>query len=292
MDVNQLAQILVQRGGYNPTDAANAAKGPRAQELAREFGISQPSQQPSGVTTAPQTTSQPVDINAIARQMQQLQTEAAQPAIKTLEAGRQPLKERYDTLLKSIKERGAYETGQADIVSARELGRRGIPTESTFAGQFQQEKRLPVQTAFGGLEAQTGLSAEEAQNAISSAVAQLQAGGGQNAIQQALQQYQFGEQQRLSSETSAATLAQQVAQAQAEQAFKEKTFQQVTLPESIYGRNKPYFEPKTTTGSEDESAAIQSIFGIKPQTNAFGSPYSLPGQSTQQSNPLDLFWKK
>ena len=251
MDANQLAQILVQRGGYNPTDAANAAKGPRAQELAREFGISQPSQQPTGVTQAPQATPQPVDINAIARQMQQLQTEAAQPAIKTLEAGRQPLKERYDTLLKSIKERGAFETGRADITSARELGRRGIPTESTFAGEFQQEKRLPVQAQFGQLEAQTGLSAEEAQNAISSAIAQLQAGGGQNAIAQALQQYQFGEQQRLSKETSAATLAQQAAQAQSEQAFKEKTFQQVTLPESIYARGKPYYDPKIKIISSD-----------------------------------------
>src|SRR3990167_10596777 len=38
--MNSLAQALVQRGGYNPTDAINASTGPRAAELAREFGVS------------------------------------------------------------------------------------------------------------------------------------------------------------------------------------------------------------------------------------------------------------
>ncbi len=37
--MGQLADILVQRGGYNMTDALNAEKGPRAGELAREFGL-------------------------------------------------------------------------------------------------------------------------------------------------------------------------------------------------------------------------------------------------------------
>lgn len=36
---DDLARVLVERGGYNWTDARNAATGPRAQELAREFGI-------------------------------------------------------------------------------------------------------------------------------------------------------------------------------------------------------------------------------------------------------------
>ncbi|MFA5036128.1 MAG: hypothetical protein WC479_03035 [Candidatus Izemoplasmatales bacterium] len=34
-----LADILVSKGGYNKTDALNAEKGPRAAELAREFGV-------------------------------------------------------------------------------------------------------------------------------------------------------------------------------------------------------------------------------------------------------------
>lgn len=37
---NSLASVLVARGGYNPVDAANAAIGPRAAELAKEFGVS------------------------------------------------------------------------------------------------------------------------------------------------------------------------------------------------------------------------------------------------------------
>lgn len=35
-----LADILVARGGYNRIDAENAERGPRAEELAREFGVS------------------------------------------------------------------------------------------------------------------------------------------------------------------------------------------------------------------------------------------------------------
>jgi hypothetical protein len=34
-----LADVLVSKGGYNPADALNAENGPRAQELAREFGV-------------------------------------------------------------------------------------------------------------------------------------------------------------------------------------------------------------------------------------------------------------
>lgn len=47
---DELARILVQRGGYNPTDARNAAynKGGNAESLAREFGLVRPAfQQPS-----------------------------------------------------------------------------------------------------------------------------------------------------------------------------------------------------------------------------------------------------
>jgi len=38
--MGQLADILQSKGGYNETDALNAEKGPRAAELAREFGVS------------------------------------------------------------------------------------------------------------------------------------------------------------------------------------------------------------------------------------------------------------
>lgn len=42
MDQNALAQVLISKGGYNPTDAMSAARGPRAAELAREFGVATP----------------------------------------------------------------------------------------------------------------------------------------------------------------------------------------------------------------------------------------------------------
>ncbi len=133
--------------------------------------------------------------------------QAAQPAIQTLESAKSPLKERYNQLLQSIKARGEQEVKQADIISARELGRRGISTGSTFAGEYQQERRVPVQTQFGQLEAETGLAGEQAIANIASKIAELQYGAGQTDIQRALellkmeqQNQQFREQQALTRE--------------------------------------------------------------------------------------------
>lgn len=274
MDVNQIKSQYEGYRGWN--DPAAILADFRATGGAGKGGsstqVSQSPQSPQAVapTQAPITTQSTIDI---ARQMRQFNVESAQPAIQTLQAGQAPLKQRYDELLKSIKARGTQEVGQADIISARELGRRGIPTDSTFAGEFQQEKRLPVQTAFGGLEAETGLQGEQAQQAIASAIAQLQAGGGQNAISQALQLYQQQQQGIQSKEQ----LAQQLAQAQKEQAFKEQVFREVTLPESIYSRGKPYYEPKTNSGNEKPASSYYGNGNINGQTQV--------NYSNQQNSP-------
>ena len=133
--------------------------------------------------------------------------QAVQPAIQTLESGKAPLKERYSKLLESIKGRRETQLQQTDVNTARELGRRGITTDSTFAGQYGQQQRLPVEQEFGQLEAETGLNSEMAQQNILNSIANLQAGAGQNEVQRAMDllrmqqdQSQFESQQGLTRE--------------------------------------------------------------------------------------------
>jgi hypothetical protein len=147
---------------------------------------------------------------ASAEKIRQYNIESAQPAIQTLTTGKTDLKSRYDELLASIRARGEQEVKHADITSAQELGRRGISTSSTFAGEFQQGKRLDVQSAIDLASAQTAAQAAEKDAAINNAIASLQAGAGPeglaaalNILQNAQQQQQFEASQALSRESLA-----------------------------------------------------------------------------------------
>ena len=142
---DELANALVQRGGYNPTDARNAAMntGGRADELAREFlGIS--SGGSGGGSGQSSSLQNPIDL---ARQFQQFNVEANQPAIQSLQAGIpeiqrgfqqqssylqgqvDPLKQRYQNLLDQVTK--STQTGLS-----REYGRRGV---STMSGEFDKQ---------------------------------------------------------------------------------------------------------------------------------------------------------
>ena len=109
----------------------------------------------------------------------------AQPAIKTLQEGSKTLEDRYKGVLESIKGKQKIATDESNIRTAREYGARGLAPHSGGYGvvadvQAQRAKDLGIQ--FGGLEAETGLAAEKAQQDIRSAIAQLQYGSGENAL--------------------------------------------------------------------------------------------------------------
>ena len=191
-------------------------------------------------SAAPQT-----DIAGIARQFLSLQNEAIQPAVQQLEARKEPLKARYDAILQSLKGKEQQEITQTQTALGREYGRRGIPTSSGMFEQNVLEKTQPISQAYAGLQAQTGLESENALTGLAQAIASLQGGASQNAIQNALSQYQFGQTQQTSQQTAAA----QSAQAAAEQAFRERAYQEVTLPQSVYERNRPYYSPTTGSGA-------------------------------------------
>jgi hypothetical protein len=194
-----------------------------------------------------------------AKQLLQFQQQSNQPAISSLQASipevsskfataktslegqKVPLEQRYSVLLDSIKANQTADVKGQEITTAREFGRRGIPTTSGLAEQTLQEKLSPIRQYYTGQSTTAGISKEEnltklndliasltgqeteATRAITNAIAQLQAGDSSGATSQALGL--LGQNQS----------AQQSA---AEQAWQEKVYKETTLPESYATVNK------------------------------------------------------
>jgi hypothetical protein len=223
--------------------------------------------------------------NAIdtARQLLQFQQQANQPAIQSLqasipetsakfaatksglEAQKQPLDERYQNLLNSIKGNQQTDIAQQELTTSREFGRRGIPTTSGLFEQTIGEKTRPINQYYTGQTTEAGISNEEnlmelnnlissltgqetdTTRAIQNAIAQLQAGDSSGAITQALEQLKINQS------------AQQSAD---ERAWKEKVYSETTLPESyanIANLNSTIANRNTTTANSADDATSSAI---------------------------------
>lgn len=301
-----LAQALVQRGGYNPVDAGNASRGPRASELAREFlGASTSSTQPSVQSSS--------DINELARQQMQLQQQAIQPSVSAIQQAtqqqvgqlqqqREPLKQRYQNLLESLKSQQTEDITAQQTVTSREFGRRGIPLSSGEFDVALQEKLSPVRRAYAGQIANVGLEQESAlaglegqisglplQSAMQ--IAQLQGGAGQSAINNALSLLQ----QRQNQEAQQAALAEQRRQDELNRALKLQEFNQVTLPQSKAQLAKIAAETKKLQseggGSLNEQSELQKIFSLNLRTDGERALDNLATKSTKGRPSLESFWK-
>lgn len=115
------------------------------------------------------------------------QQAAVAPAIQTLQAGIDPLKDRYSKLIADIKGRRETAVQQVGVDTAREFGKRGISTQSGVYDVALRNAQTPVEQTYGQLE--TGAAGEEQDRlmAIQNAIAGLQAGAGKEAITQALE---------------------------------------------------------------------------------------------------------
>jgi len=223
----------------------------------------------------------------IAQQMLQLQKQAAQPAIQSLEASRpevsqryaeteaylkgkeDPLKARYDALIEDIKGREKRELQRSEIGLEKEWGRRGL---SALGGAYEEtlgERQQPISRDYASLLKEAGISREESladlmqmvtgltgqqtaeQRAISNAIAQLQAGGASDAVTNALQMYQLQQQ----AGQSAQQLAWQKEQAAKEQEWAEKEwpYKERTYE---YALNKPYY--KSTSSNYNDPLGLFS----------------------------------
>ena len=244
----------------------------------------------------------------IARQMQQLQQEANAPAVSSLQASipetqqrfatertrlegeREPLKQRYQSILNEITRREQVDVSGQQLVTSREFGRRGIPLSSGLFESTLQQQVSPIRQFYTGQATETGLEQEtglrgltnlqagitgqetEATRAIQNAIAQLQAGGGSQAIQNALQIFQLNQaeaarQQELAFQQQQAERAGTLAQAQFE--FQK---QQTQIPQSQF----------TTLGEGS------TLFNLLTGQPIFTAPKTYKSGGGADSDPLGL----
>lgn len=232
-----LIKALISKGGHTSSTAAGLITGRRGDadpNALHNLYVEFLGKSPFGSVTPQTTQTSNAAAEAKAREEAAIARlrETSGQAIGTLQEGADPLRQRYEDLIASIKGTAEQETKRADITSAQELARRGIPTSSTFAAEYQQEKRLPVQTAFQSQEAALGLSAEQAQQNIRQAIAGIQQATGINEVQAALDFYRQTEQTRQFSEQQALAQSQFGLQEQESKLQQEMLRKQIEQMES------------------------------------------------------------
>lgn len=131
-----------------------------------------------------------------AQQQQATLQGAKTEAVGTLESGRDPLKQRYQDVIASIKGTAEQRRGEAATGASQEFARRGLLPSSGNFQQFLQQRQAPIDVAESSSLASTALSQTQEENAINSAIANIQQQTGLSGVQAALQVFQIGEQAR------------------------------------------------------------------------------------------------
>ena len=226
------------------------------------------------------------DITSLAREMIKLQQEANAPAVSSLQASipetsarfatertrlsgeKEPLKQRYKTIIDEITRREKVDVGAQERVTSREFGRRGIPLSSGLFDTTLQEAVSPLRQFYTGQTKEAGLGQEEglrgiedliasligketeATRGIQNAIAQIQAGGSGQGIQNALSLYQAQKQAE-----------QQQAQFTLQQALAER---ELGLKERL--ANKP--ETKESYATLGEGSTLFNLLTGQPMYTA------------------------
>lgn len=108
---------------------------------------------------------------------------AYQPAINTLQSQQDPLKARYDSIIKDIQSNRSQALQTAGINSAIEFGKRGLSVNSGQYGQYLQGQQLGVNNQFQTQEDTAANDSTNAQTALSQAIANIQSGAAGSGIQ-------------------------------------------------------------------------------------------------------------
>lgn len=245
-----------------------------------------------GATTGAGQTAA-TDFSSIVQQALQMQQQATQPAIEaarasipitqsafaqqkqTLEGEREPLKQRYQSILDELTRKEKVETQTAQTRLAREYGKRGVPLSSGAYEQNLAEVTQPISQFYGGQAKDVGLERETALrgltgqlgalpiqeqqslNQINQAIAALQSGAGKEAISNALNLLQMQRQEGYQSATLALQqrqLEESIKRAAEEQAFQQRQYQEVTLPKTKYELGKPYYKTESGVSGVDFGA--------------------------------------
>lgn len=199
----------------------------------------------------------------------------------------EPLKQKYDNLIASIKGKGTQAIQQQTKITSGELGKRGILGSSTLAQQELASATQPIEQQYAGLESQAvgeqaagvrqlentlaGLAPQETADmrAIQNAIAALQSGAVQTGTSLGSDIYKTG--------ISAAqqTLAKQIAAAQAQrQAEYEQARINLLGEQTGYKINKPYYAPKTGGVSNPDAYLNNPAATTTGWTNAKGEKWT------------------
>ena len=196
----------------------------------------------------------PPNYAQIAQDQLKFQEEANRPSIQAFEAQKpliqqsyqtlatqkegekEPLKQRYQSILDELSQREQRETGGERSRLATEYSRRGIPLSSGDYERATSQAVNPISQYYGGQRANTQLTQEDAlreltnqiqmipitslqeQNLVDQAIGQLRAGFGKTAAENALGLYQTDVQGR----EAAAKRAQDLRVAQMEADIKRQ----------------------------------------------------------------------
>lgn len=186
--------------------------------------------------------------------------------VATKQSQIQPLTDRYNDLINTIKNQGQTQVNQQTVTTANEMGKRGIPMTSTLAGQSVNNAILPIEQNTQGLVNQAGFSREADIKAIQDAITNIQSGG-------LVQEQAYNQQQvanavaQLNAKSSATS-----AGASAENAQTNKLLAELTLKQS---------DPTYITG-------LLKNFGIDLTGNNNSSGQTLPGAKSWQPDVTNV----
>jgi hypothetical protein len=235
-----------------------------------------------------------------ARKIQEQALQAVQPAVQSyqaqlpevgkafdqsrqqMEAERDPLIERYQSLLDDIKGRQQTAENRQTVATSEELGKRGITGSSTLAQQEMANALNPITSEFTGMTRDVGLSREadlrnlanmitgtytqqtDAERQIHNAIGQLLSGAGMTGLNLSQQQEQFNKQlaqQQLAQMQQASQWQDNLALNKQQQAFQDLVYRTIQLPESQYKTSAPYYKPTSGAAAPDYSALLGFLGG-------------------------------
>jgi hypothetical protein len=235
------AQDLVSKGyyGYAGWGDAEAQADFNATGGSGKGGQSSPSYSNAASNVQPSSNTQSVLQNA--EQIRQYNVQANQPAIANYQASKQPLQDRYKSLLDEMKSTQTTDVNKTTISTNAELAKRGVT--GGLAENTINQAVSPINQAYTSRIGQVAAGESLDLNAIDQAIASLSSGNPSESVTTAQNLYNL-QQQQTQYDADNAYKQQQLQQ-------QQQQYQETTLPESIYLRNKPYYSPNTSSGGND-----------------------------------------
>ncbi|MBU1092535.1 hypothetical protein KJ836_02620 [Patescibacteria group bacterium] len=263
----------------------------------------------SGKFTGQSTQNSAQSFQDTVSRAQNMYKEAAKPAIESLEASKPEitssissktkiLTEKYDNLIASITGNQAKAENKQTVVTAGELGKRGIDPTSTLYGQELTNAVNPITQDYtslskdatsnlqAGIQDLGDLETTQLRN-VSNAIAQLQYGASSDSISTAMQLYQ----QAQTNAQNANNAAEAKRQADIANALQQKIYETISLPESkisIQNTQDTINNRNSTRSSVVSSDSYYTAPGVTNITNTNGLQSSAGGKYL----PVASSWNK